>query len=82
MENQPCNGNHYDNLDLLIWAFENTNVREGQNIPTTKDVVQTLRSVENWNGAVGKISVEDSGLINSEALLEIYQDGKPIALED
>ncbi len=82
LENQPCNGNHFDNLDLLIWAFENTPVKEGKTIPDTKDVVETLHSVKNWKGAVGKISVEDSGLINSEALLEIYQDGKPVPLGD
>lgn len=81
-DNQPCNGNHYDNLDLLIWAFENTPVKEGKTVPDTKDVVEKLHSIKNWSGAVGKISVEDSGLINSEAILEIYQDGKPVPLEE
>ena len=82
IENQPCNGNHFDNIDLLIWAFENTSVREGENVPTTEDVVKTLHNIKNWQGAVGKISVDDRGIINSEAILEIYQDGKPVAIEE
>ena len=82
IENQPCNGNHFDNIDLLIWAFENTSVREGENIPTTEDVVKTLHNIKNWEGAVGKISVDERGIINSEAILEIYQDGKPVAIEE
>ncbi len=81
VDNQPCNGNHFDNLDLLIWAFENTPLREGEKLPNTEDVVKTLHGIKNWYGAVGEISVEDSGLINSEAILEIYRDGKPVIVE-
>lgn len=82
IENQPCNGNHFDNLDLLIWAFENTKVREGETIPNTEDVVKTLQDIKNWQGAVGKISVDDKGLINSEAILDIYKDGQPVEIKD
>ena len=81
-ENQPCSGNHFDNVDLFIWAFENTPVRDGNNIPNTEDVVKTLHHIKNWQGAVGNISVDDSGIINSEAVLEIYQDGKPIEVKE
>lgn len=81
VDNQPCNGNHFDNLDLVIWAFENTPVREGATVPDTEDVVKTIQGIKNWQGAVGEISVDDSGLINSEAILEVYKDGKPVIVE-
>ena len=82
IENQPCNGNHFDNLDLLIWAFENTPVRDGETIPNTEDVVKTLHNIKNWKGAVGTISIDKRGVINSDAFLEIYQDGKPVEVKN
>lgn len=82
IENQPCTGNQFDNMDLLIWAFENTPVREGDNVPDTEDVVKTLHSIKNWKGAVGNLIVDDTGIINSDAILEIYEDGKPVEVKD
>ncbi len=82
IENQPCTGNQFDNMDLLIWAFENTPVRQGESVPNTEDVVKTLHSLKNWHGAVGNISVDDRGIINSEAILEIYKDGTPVEVEE
>lgn len=82
IENQPCTGNQFDNMDLLIWAFENTPVRTGEIVPDNEDVVKTLHNIKHWQGAVGNISVDDRGIINSEALLEQYQEGQPVEIRE
>ena len=76
-----CTGNIYDNLDILIWAFENTVLRSGEVIPHNDDVVKTLHSIKNWQGVIGNISVDEAGIIQSEASIKMIKDGKAILVE-
>ncbi len=77
-----CSANIYDNLNLLIWAFENTGVENGNILPTTDAVVRTLLSVKNWRGATGNISVDGNGIIQSQAEERVIKDGKSVLLEE
>ncbi|MFI3242238.1 MAG: ABC transporter substrate-binding protein [Alphaproteobacteria bacterium] len=77
---QSCTGNQYDNVDLLIWAYENTPVRDGAKVPDNEDVVKTLHGVKNSFGAIGEFSIDDKGIIHSKATLMKMEDGKPVEL--
>jgi len=70
-----CGSNMYDNLDMLIWAFENTAPREGEVIPNNDDVVKTLHSIKNWSGAIGDISIDEAGIVQSNAQVKIIKNG-------
>jgi ABC-type branched-subunit amino acid transport system substrate-binding protein len=73
-----CGANMYDNLDMLIWAFENTSLRPGEVIPHNDDVVKTIHSIQNWQGAIGNISVDEAGIIQSEASIKMIRDGRVV----
>ena len=76
-----CGSNMYDNLDILIWAFENTAPRPGDAVPHSDDVVKTIHSIKNWQGAVGNISVDEAGIMQSKASIKIVKDGKVVVEE-
>ena len=79
---QSCTGNMYENLNLLIWAYENTPLKTGETIPNNEDVAKTLYSVKNRYGAIGKYSIDKDGIIQSKATLEMMVDGKPVVIEE
>ncbi|MBR2299582.1 MAG: ABC transporter substrate-binding protein [Alphaproteobacteria bacterium] len=76
-----CSANSYDNLDMLIWAFENTPVENGKPIPDNMDVVKTIKNIKNWKGATGLISFHD-GVASPKAKLKMYQNGKWETIEE
>ncbi len=78
---KACVANTYDNLDLLIWAYENAKSEEGK-IPTTESVSETLHKVKNKIGSIGKISVMSNGHIESPAHLRKIIDGQPVDIEE
>ncbi len=78
---KSCNANSYDNMDMLIWAFENTPVKEGKVLPDTADVAAKLKSIKNWQGATGNVSFEN-GVISPKAELRMYQNGKWVKIEE
>ena len=77
-----CTGNLYDNLDLIIWAYENTPLRDGKIIPDNKDVVETLHGIKDREGAIGKFSIDDKGIVRSKASLATIKDGKIIDIKE
>ena len=76
-----CTANSYDNMDILIWAYENTPVKEGNILPTTEDVIAKIKSIKNWNGAVGDITFKN-GIASPKAELRMYKDGKFVKIEE
>lgn len=78
--NEPlnCGSNMYDNLDMLIWAFENAEVSDGKSIPSSDDIVKTLHSIKDWNGAIGKIYVDEAGIVQSKASIKIIENGEVV----
>lgn len=81
-EIQSCAGNSYDNLNLIINAFENALVKEGETIPSNEEVLKQLHQVKDIEGAIGTISVDEDGNIDSLAVIERMVDGKPILEEE
>ncbi|MFI3242242.1 MAG: ABC transporter substrate-binding protein [Alphaproteobacteria bacterium] len=78
---ENCAANSYDNLDLLIYAYENTSLREGFLIPNNEDVVKTLQNIKEWNGAMGQVTIDSEGVIRSKPDLYIMKNAEPFLLE-
>ena len=78
---KSCSANTYDEIDILIWAYENTPVKEGNNLPTTEDVIEKIKSIKDWNGATGKITFKN-GIASPDAELRMYKDGKWVKVEE
>ena len=75
-----CLASGYDNVDLLIYAFENAKAEDGK-IPTTEEVVKVLHTIQNWKGAIGNISVQADGRIFSKASVAKIENGKAVVVE-
>lgn len=79
MSVRACVANTADNLDLLIWAYENAQSFDDK-IPTSDEISAKLHGIKNWSGAIGILNVLDSGLIESKAYMKQIKDGKIIAI--
>ena len=79
---EACSANLYDGLDMIIKAFENTPVREGKDIPDNADVLQTLKNFKTWNGAFGKMEINQNGTVKTDVEVRAYHDGKWIKTEE
>jgi ABC-type branched-subunit amino acid transport system substrate-binding protein len=71
-----CVANTYDMVDMLIYAYENTEANKDK--PANKDVVNTLHNIKDWKGAIGKLSIDDNGQVYSKANLMLIKEGKII----
>lgn len=78
---KSCTANSYDNVDILIWAFENTSVKGNNVLPETSDVIAKIKSIKNWQGATGELTFKN-GVASPRAELRMYQDGKWVKIEE
>ena len=76
-----CVANSYDNIDVLIWAFENTPVKEGNTLPDNADVIKTIRSLTSYAGVSGTLDFS-TGVAAPDAQLRMYHDGKFIKISE
>ena len=76
-----CVANLYDNLDMLIWAFENTPVQSDKTLPDNADVIKKIKDIKNWQGMSGVLSFEN-GVASPKADLRMYQNRKWIKIEE
>ena len=79
---EACSANLYDGLDMIIKAFENTEPRNGETIPNNADVLQTVKNFKTWDGAFGKMELEQNGNIRSDVHVRMYKDGQWIKVEE
>ena len=80
-DDKACVANTYDNLDMLIWAYENADSEPGK-IPSAESVSEKLHSIKDREGVVGKINVTENGHIESRAHLKKIIDGQPVEIEE
>ena len=77
-----CVAAGYDNVNLIIYAFENAKAEPGQ-IPTTEEMVKVLKGIKHWKGAISdNMSVQDNGRIFSKANIGIMKNGKAVIIEE
>ena len=77
---QYCASNMYDNMDMLIHAFENVETKN--ELPTTTEVMDYIISLGVWDGATGESKIYADGTIDTEPYLAIIRDGKVEKLEE
>lgn len=77
-----CAANSYDNLRMLIWAYERTPKRKGEELPDNEDVVKTILDVRDWHGANGTFKVSPEGIMISKPELVIIKNGRIRKLEE
>jgi len=71
----------YDAFDLIVKCFESFYKKTGK-VATGEELADEMFFIENYSSAVGPISVEKSGLIDSEAVVKIIRNGKVELLEE
>ena len=72
-----CGANMYDNLNLLIEAYEQSETADIDN----DTIVKRLLNVKDKQGAIGGFSIDENGIIQSNANVKVIRNGKsmPIA---
>ncbi|MCL2369602.1 MAG: ABC transporter substrate-binding protein [Alphaproteobacteria bacterium] len=78
--NSDCIAPLYDNIDILIYAFENADTIPGE-IPSSEAVADIIRNINNWRGAmVENVSVRPDGRIFSPAGIARIENGTAVQL--
>ncbi|MFZ5806492.1 MAG: ABC transporter substrate-binding protein [Verrucomicrobiota bacterium] len=68
----------YDAVKLIVDTYENFS---SQQKPTTTQIAQVLKQRESFDGIVGKITNNGKGRFQSEAIIKIIQNGKPVVIQ-
>lgn len=69
-------GNGYDIIKMIAHVCENSDTK-----PTSDEAVSALLNIKDFQGAMGKISVDPDGIIQSKASLKEMQNGKPVTIK-
>lgn len=75
-----ASGNGYDIAKLIVYAFEK--VGDGKTKPSSDAVVAELLKVKNFDGAMGKLNIDQDGLVVTKAVVRMIKDGKPVTLTE
>ncbi|MBO7556513.1 MAG: ABC transporter substrate-binding protein [Alphaproteobacteria bacterium] len=71
-----CGANTYDNLDLFIDACEKSDHCDSD------EIVPILLSIKDREGAIGKFSIDENGIVQSQANVKIIKNGKAVKIEE
>ena len=84
VQQTACVVNYYDGLNMLIHAYENTPLKEGETIPSNEEVVKTLLNVKHngFQSVIDEIYVDEEGNIDSAPVLKRIINGKPTTVEN
>ena len=80
MTRRSCTMNSYDNINILITAFENADAEEGK-VPTSESIIEELNKMEEWLGVAGDLIFRDNGAIDYTPKVGVIKNGK-IEIED
>jgi branched-chain amino acid transport system substrate-binding protein len=71
--------NAYDSIKLIIETVEN--VGDGKTVPTRDEIKNALSNIRDFDGALGDgLSIDENGLVISDAVVRIIKDGKPVTI--
>ena len=76
----PGTANAYDEVNMIVAGFE----RAGKNPlkkPSTAEVVAELHKIKDFPGALGPLTVPESGIVLSHAVVRIVKDGKFVTIK-
>ena len=74
--------NAYDIVNILVHAFETATVAPDavDGIPTQEAVVEALHKID-MDGMLGRLTMDEKGVVFSPATVKIIKNGKPVTLE-
>lgn len=72
-------GNTYDIIKMIVYGYENT--PSTNSIPSTEAVAETLSKIKNFQGMLGNLSMDETGIVQSEAVLKEIRNGKPVIVQ-
>ncbi|MBP5399783.1 MAG: ABC transporter substrate-binding protein [Alphaproteobacteria bacterium] len=79
---QSCTGNTAANLEIIVKAYENAKVEEGETIPNNDNVREWIFSnVKDFDTVGGKVTVVRDGLFDKEPSIKKMINRKPIVVE-
>ncbi|MEX1014546.1 MAG: ABC transporter substrate-binding protein, partial [Candidatus Paceibacterota bacterium] len=73
----PGAANGYDAFNLIVSASEN--IRQSTK-PTSDQIIEELLKINNFSGALGDLYINEDGIVISEAVVRMIQDGKPVTI--
>lgn len=78
--NNPTLGapNAYDIFNLIVAAAEKNDSAEK---PTPIEIANQLFNIKDFDGALGKLSIDEDGIVQSNAVIRMIKDGKPVTIE-
>lgn len=78
--NNPTLGspNAYDIFNLIVTSAE---AAGGYQKPTPTEIANQLLGVIDFNGALGALSIDEDGIVQSNAVIRVIKDGQPVTVE-
>jgi len=71
--------NAYDIINLVVAATEKVKSSEK---PTPEQIAKEMTTIKNFSGALGNLSVNEDGIVISNAAVRMIKDGKPVTVEN
>ncbi|NOZ67742.1 MAG: ABC transporter substrate-binding protein [Deferribacteres bacterium] len=79
-KNAPiCSGNTYDIFNLIVSAVEKAGASSSKKPPADR-IAAELRNIRNFSGALGILSIDESGIVQSDAQLKMVKNGEFVPL--
>ena len=70
--------NVYDAFNVIVQAAESV---AGQNKPTSQHIAEKIQSIKDFEGVLGKLHVNDIGIIDTPTMVKVVKDGKLVPVE-
>ncbi len=71
----------YDIVDLIMKANEDFYVKNGR-VPNDYELADTLKKTKFYDGIVGKLEIQDNGVIKSPSVIKKIIDGNAVIIDD
>ena len=78
----PCTVNMFDGFKMIVDGFEKAPVKEGNILPTTEDVVETMLHNKNFDTALASINIDEEGNIDSSVIVKTIINGEAVIAEE
>ncbi|MDR1025898.1 MAG: ABC transporter substrate-binding protein [Lactobacillus sp.] len=76
-----CSGHIAANLQILVAAYENAELKDGETIPDNDSIKDwILKNIKDFDTVSGKATVKENGFINIPPSIKIIKDGKNSSL--
>ena len=70
--------NAYDNYKLLVRAYETAG--DGKTIPSSEKVALAMLNIQDYSGSLGPLTIGPDGIVNSNAVVRMIKNGKPVTI--